>query len=51
MKLELLIGILFKKVYINIIILGENAEEIENNAKYVISVARRLGATVFLIWE
>jgi plastin-1 len=30
---------------------GDNAEEMENNAKYVISVARRLGATVFLIWE
>ncbi|CAD8150458.1 unnamed protein product [Paramecium pentaurelia] len=30
---------------------GETPEEIESNAKYVISVARRLGATVFLIWE
>lgn len=30
---------------------GETDEEVENNAKYVISVARRLGATVFLIWE
>lgn len=30
---------------------GETPEEVENNAKYVISVARRLGATVFLIWE
>lgn len=30
---------------------GETDEEIENNAKYIISVARRLGATVFLIWE
>ncbi len=26
-------------------------EQIENNAKYAISIARKLGATVFLIWE
>ena len=30
---------------------GENIGEIENNAKYVISIARRIGATVFLVWE
>jgi len=30
---------------------GSNAEEIEANAKYVISVARRIGATTFLVWE
>jgi len=30
---------------------GDNPLEIENNAKYIISVARRLGVTVFLIWE
>jgi hypothetical protein len=30
---------------------GETDEECENNAKYIVSVARRLGATVFLIWE
>jgi plastin-1 len=30
---------------------GDTQEEIDNNAKYVISVARRLGCTVFLIWE
>lgn len=30
---------------------GETVEEVENNAKYVLSVARRLGATVFLTWE
>ena len=23
----------------------------ENNAKYAISIARKLGATVFLVWE
>ena len=30
---------------------GETPEEREKNAKYVISVARKLGATVFLTWE
>jgi hypothetical protein len=30
---------------------GDTDEECENNAKYIVSVARRLGATVFLIWE
>jgi len=30
---------------------GETAEEKEANAKYVISVARKLGALVFLTWE
>jgi len=30
---------------------GSNPEEIELNAKYVISVARRLGATCFIVWE
>lgn len=30
---------------------GSNPEEIENNCKYVLSVARKLGATIFLIWE
>lgn len=30
---------------------GETAEEKQSNAKYVISVARKLGATVFLTWE
>jgi len=29
----------------------EGPEGIELNAKYVISVARRLGATTFLVWE
>jgi plastin-1 len=30
---------------------GETPEEKESNAKYVISIARKLGATVFLTWE
>jgi plastin-1 len=30
---------------------GTSPEEIENNCKYVISAARKLGATIFLVWE
>ena len=29
----------------------EDDESVENNAKYAISVARRLGASIFLVWE
>jgi hypothetical protein len=31
--------------------LDGSAEAIENNAKYAISIARKLGATIFLVWE
>ena len=34
-----------------IISFDENKEAYENNAKYAISIARKLGATVFLVWE
>eukprot|EP00818_Percolomonas_sp_WS_P001171 CAMPEP_0117444530 /NCGR_PEP_ID=MMETSP0759-20121206/5291_1 /TAXON_ID=63605 /ORGANISM="Percolomonas cosmopolitus, Strain WS" /LENGTH=533 /DNA_ID=CAMNT_0005236605 /DNA_START=1823 /DNA_END=3424 /DNA_ORIENTATION=+ len=30
---------------------GDNEEEKEQNAKYAISVARKIGAVVFLLWE
>lgn len=30
---------------------GETEEEVMNNAKYVLSVARKLGATIFLVWD
>jgi plastin-1 len=30
---------------------GTNPEEVENNCNYVLSVARKLGATIFLVWE
>lgn len=30
---------------------GVTDEEVTNNAKYAISVARKLGAAVFLVWE
>lgn len=32
-------------------ILGSTPEEIENNCNYVLSVARKLGAVIFLVWE
>jgi len=30
---------------------GETEEQIEGNAKYALSVARRIGATIFCVWE
>ncbi len=30
---------------------AETDEDVMNNAKYVISVARMMGGTVFLVWE
>jgi hypothetical protein len=29
----------------------EDDDAIENNAKYALSIARKLGATIFLVWE
>ena len=29
----------------------DDSESLENNAKYTISVARRIGASIFLVWE
>ena len=29
----------------------DDEESRQNNAKYAISIARKLGATVFLVWE
>jgi len=30
---------------------GSTEEELQNNAKYVSSVARKLGAVIFCVWE
>lgn len=30
---------------------GDTDEEKENNAKYIISIARKLGAVIFCVWE
>lgn len=35
----------------DIITKGETDEEKENNAKYIISIARKLGAVIFCVWE
>lgn len=35
----------------DIVTKGETDEEKENNSKYLISIARKLGATIFCVWE
>jgi hypothetical protein len=30
---------------------NDNVESLENNAKYTLSIARKLGASIFLVWE
>lgn len=35
----------------DIVMKGETEEERANNAKYVISIARKLGAVIFCVWE
>lgn len=35
----------------DIIMKGDTDEEKENNAKYIISIARKLGAVIFCVWE
>jgi hypothetical protein len=44
-----LIPLSFKKVIY--LIQGDSDADKENNAKYVLSVARKLGAQIFLVWE
>lgn len=34
-----------------VLIVGVTPKDKEMNAKYVLSVARKLGATIFIIWE
>ena len=34
-----------------IVMKGETDEEKENNAKYILSIARKLGAVIFCVWE
>ncbi len=35
----------------DIVMKGETDEEKENNAKYILSIARKLGAVIFSVWE
>jgi plastin-1 len=35
----------------DIVMKGETEEEKENNAKYVLTVARKLGCVIFCVWE
>eukprot|EP00743_Colponemidia_sp_Colp-15_P000426 GILK01000487.1.p1 GENE.GILK01000487.1~~GILK01000487.1.p1 ORF type:complete len:651 (-),score=158.79 GILK01000487.1:343-2151(-) len=49
--LELFASIEPRAINWEIVTDGANKEEKAMNAKYVISVARKLGATIFLLWE
>lgn len=40
-----------KSCNMDLVLPGEEDEEAEQNAKYAISVARKIGAVVFLLWE
>jgi plastin-1 len=35
----------------DIVLPGETDEEKENNAKYILSLARKLGCVIFCVWE
>lgn len=49
--LHLLAGIEPRALNWDLAMAGENEEELKNNAKYVISVARSLNAIIFAVWE
>jgi plastin-1 len=52
LNLEQLIGKLSGKViFLFRVFKGDSDEVLENNAKYAISIARKLGASIFLVWE
>lgn len=35
----------------DLVLPGDTEEDQKNNAKYVISIARKLGAVIFCVWE
>lgn len=49
--MKLCAGVEPRAINWDIVMPGENDEEKANNAKYVISIARKLGAVVFCVWE
>ena len=50
--IEIMNGIEPRAINWEIVIKGkEEPADLENNAKYAISIARKLGACVFLVWE
>lgn len=38
-------------IFLNKLLDSESDEALENNAKYALSIARKLGASIFLVWE
>jgi plastin-1 len=49
--IKLCAGIEHRAIDWDIVMKGETDEEKENNAKYVVSIARKLGAVIFCVWE
>ena len=49
--IELCSGIEPRAVNWDIVTSGESEEDRTNNAKYAISIARKLGATIFCVWD
>lgn len=49
--IELCSGIEPRAVNWDIVTVGESEEDRTNNAKYAISIARKLGATIFCVWD
>lgn len=49
--IKLCAGVEPRAINYDIVMAGETDEEKANNAKYVISIARKLGAVVFGVWE
>ena len=49
--LKLCSGVEPRAINWEIVMKGDTDEEKANNAKYVISIARKLGAVVFCVWE
>lgn len=51
LQVDLLSAVEPRCINLAVVTLGTSAQEREMNAKYVISTARKLGCSLFLLWE
>ena len=51
LQVDLLSAVEPKSINLAVVTPGTTAQEREMNAKYVISTARKLGCSLFLLWE